>query len=259
MRRALLSVLVLLLLGAGLPLVPASAAPPTASGSERWALIVGVTDYSGRTSSTVGGAADARLVRDVLLRSGWRSDHIRILTERQATAQAVSNGLAWLVANSSPSTFSMFHYSGHVKQTSAGEYLWPYDNRFLLDADVARVLQGIRGTGWTSISGCEGGGFRHGLDDADHLFTASSRSTEKSYESPSWGTSVWSGLLFDQAIRDKKADKDKDGGVSVQEAYSWAAPRATTITSKQRPHGPQHPEKFGWRGSLNLGKPRTLR
>ncbi len=257
MRRALLTALVGALLLTGLPF--ASAATPTASPTERWALVVGVTDYAGRTSSTVAGAADARLVRDVLLRQGWRSDHIRILTEAQATGKAVSDGLAWLVRNSSPSTFSMFHYSGHVKQTSAGEYLWPHDNRFLRDVDVARVLRGLRGTGWTSISGCEAGGFDHGLSSSRHLFTASSRVDEKSYESPAWRTSVWSGLLFDQGIRDKAADRDRDGGVSVQEAVQWAAPRATVLTSKQTPHGPQHPVSRGFTGSLNLAKPRTLR
>ena len=255
-RRVLLLLPVLLL--AGLPL-PAQAAAPTASPAERWALVVGVTDYAGRTSSTVGGAADARLVRDVLLRQGWRKDRIRVLTERQATGQAISDGLGWLVRHSSASTFSMFHYSGHVKQTRSGEFLWGSDNRFLRDSDVARTLKQLRGTGWTSISGCEAGGFAHGLGSDRHLFTASSRVTEKSYEHPRWGTSIWSGLLFDQAIRDKAADKDRDGRVSVQEAYQWAAPRAATLTSRQRPHGPQHPQRSGWKGSLDLAKPRTLR
>ena len=261
MRRALLTALVGMLLLAGLPLASAAApgAAPSASPAERWALIVGVSDYAGRTKSTIGGANDARLVREVLLSQGWRKDRIRILTERQATGQAIDEGLAWLVRNSSPNTFSMFHFSGHVKQTRAGEYLWSYDNRFLRDVDVARTLSGLRGTAWTNISGCEAGGFDHGLSSPRHLFTASSRVTEKSYEHPKWRTSIWTGLLFRQGIRDGAADKDKDRKVSVQEAFQWAAPRAATITSRQRPFGPQHPQKRGWSGSLNLAKPRTLR
>ncbi len=104
------------------------APPPTAAPQDRWALIVGVTNYRGKVKDTVGGANDARLVRDVLLRNGWRSDRIRILTDGAATGRAVADGISWLQRNSSSRTFSFFHYSGHVKQKNGREYLWPVDN-----------------------------------------------------------------------------------------------------------------------------------
>ena len=233
-----------------------AAPPPTAAPKDRWALIVGVTDYRGKVKDTRGGANDARLVRDVLLRHGWRSDRIRILTDGQATGRAVSDGIAWLQRNSSSRTFSFFHYSGHVKQKNGREYLWPVDNAYIADNEVSRVLRAIRGTAWTNISGCEAGGFDEGLSSRRHLFTASSNVTEKSYEDPKTGFSVWSGMLFDEGLRDKKADRDGDGRVSVNEAYQYAAPRARTYTKNQRPHGPQTPEMRGGNGSLNLAAPR---
>ena len=146
-----------------------------------------------------------------------------------------------------------------MKQAGGAEHLWGSDNRFLRDVDVARSLRGLRGTAWTNISGCEAGGFDEGLASDRHLVTASSRADEKSYEEPRWGTSVWTGLLFDQAIRDRAADRDGDRRVSVQEAVQWAAPRAARLTARQRPHGPQHPQRRGWSGSLDLAAPRTLR
>ena len=235
---------------------PKPAPPPTAAPADRWALIVGVTNYRGSVHDTVGGANDARLVRDVLLRSGWRSDRIRILTDDQATGRAVADGISWLQSNSSSRTFSLFHYSGHVKQRDGHEYLWPVDNAYIADTEVSRVLRANRGTSWTSISGCEAAGFDEGLSSSRHLFTASSKVTEKSYEDTGTGFSVWSGMLFDEGLRDKKADKDGDGGVSVQEAFQWAAPRATTYTRDQRPHGAQTPQLRGGNGSLNLANPR---
>ena len=231
--------------------------PPTAAPQDRWALIVGVTNYRGNVKDTIGGANDARLVRDVLLRNGWRDDRIRILTDGQATGQAVSEGISWLQRNSSSKTFSMFHYSGHVKQKNGHEYLWPVDNAYIVDTEVARVLKAIRGTAWTNISGCEAGGFDEGLSSPRHLFTGSSHVTEKSYEDRNTGYSVWSGMLFAEGLRDKKADQDGDGGVSVNEAYQYAAPRAKTYTRNQRPHGPQTPQWAGGNGSLNLAKPRV--
>ena len=232
-------------------------APATAAPADRWALVVGVTEYRGNVKDTRAGAADARLDRDVLLRHGWRSDRIRILTDEQATGRAVADGIAWLQRNSSSRTFSFFHYSGHVKQKNGHEYLWPVDNAYISDTEVSRVLRSVRGTGWTSISGCEAGGFDEGLSSSRHLFTASSHVTEKSYEDGKTGFSVWSGMLFDEGLRDKLADRDGDGGVSVQEALQYAGPRARTYTKNQRPHGPQTPEWRGGNGSLNLAAPRV--
>ncbi len=235
---------------------PAAAPADVAAPQDRWALIVGVTNYRGNVHDTVGGANDARLVRDVLLKSGWRNDRIRLLTDDAATGRAVSDGISWLQANSSSKTFSFFHYSGHVKQKDGHEYLWPVDNAYLVDTEVARVLRANRGTSWSSFSGCEAYGFNEGLASSRHLVTASSKVTEKSYEDTGTGYSVWSGMLFAEGLRDKKADKDGDGGVSVNEAYQYAAPRATTYTRNQSPHGPQTPQWSGGNGSLNLAAPR---
>ena len=234
---------------------PAPAPPPTAAPADRWALLVGVTDYRGNVKDTVGGAADARVVRDVLLRSGWRSDRIRILTDDRATGRAIADGLSWLQANSSARTFSMFHYSGHAKQRDGHEFLWPVDNAYLVDTEVARVLKAHRGTSWTSISACEAGGFNEGLASARHLFTASSSVVEKSYEDPGTGLSVWTGLLFAEGLRDRGApDRDGSGRVSVDEAFDWAAPRASAYTRNQA-KGQQTPLRRGGSGQLDLAAP----
>jgi hypothetical protein len=238
------------------PKPAAKPAPAVAAPADRWALIVGVTNYRGNVKDTRGGANDARLVRDVLLRHGWKSERIRILTDDQATGRAVADGISWLQANSSSKTFSFFHYSGHVKQKNGHEYLWPVDNAYIADTEAARVLKAVRGTAWTNISGCEAGGFDEGLSSSRHLFTGSSHVTEKSYEDDKTGFSVWSGMLYDEGLRDKAGDRDGDGRVSVNEAFQYAAPRAKTYTQNQRPHGPQTPQIAGGNGSLNLAAPR---
>ena len=234
---------------------PSPAAPPTVPPQDRWALLVGVTDYRSPVHDTVGGAQDAKVVRDTLLRAGWRSDHIRILTDGQATGKALQDGLSWLIARSSASTFSVFHYSGHVKQRDGHEYLWPVDNAFYSDTSLATAMKRVRGNSWTSISGCEAGGFNDGLASRNRLFTASSDVYEKSYEYPEWKMSVWTGVLWDQGLRRKQSDLNRDGIITVQEAFKWGAPRATQITKNQRPHGPQHPELFGGYGAWRLDAP----
>jgi hypothetical protein len=229
--------------------------PKVAPPQDRWALLVGITNYRAPVHDTVAGAQDVAVVRDVLLRAGWRSDHIRVLTDGAATGKALQDGLSWLIARSSGSTFTLFHYSGHVKQRDGHEYLWPVDNAFYADSSVTSAMKSVRGVSWTSIAGCEAAGFNDGLAARNRLFTASSAADEKSYEHPDWRMSVWTGVLFDQGIRRGGADTNGDHHVTVQEAFAWGAPRAAQITKDQRPHGPQHPYLAGGSGALRLDAP----
>ncbi|HUP86317.1 MAG TPA: caspase family protein [Acidimicrobiales bacterium] len=236
---------------------PAQAATPGPTAqSDRWALVVGVTDYAGRTASTAAGAADAADFREALLRNGFPSDHILTLTERQATGAGIRSGLRWLVDHSSPNAFSVFHYSGHVKQLSGDrdhdgekvdEYLWGSDNVLLADAELADAARSLRGLAWVDIAGCEGAGFDDGISAPNRLFTASSRETEKSYEHPGWNNSVFTGLEIDQAFLQGMGDGDGNGKVSIQEAFAFASDRAPQVTARQR-RGAQHPVGAGGDG-----------
>lgn len=248
------------LLGATAPSsVPARAAAPgngPTADHERWALIVGITDYAGRTASTAAGAADAADFREMLLRNGFAPDHIVTLTEREATAGSIRNGLQWLVDRSSPNSFSVFHYSGHVKQIGGDrdrdgekldEYLWPYDNRFIADAELADYSRRLEGLAWIDIAGCEAAGFDDGISGPQRLFTASSRENEKSYENPEWNNSVFVGLQIDQAFLQGLGDGDGNGKVSIQEAFAFAAERAPQVTRRQK-RGAQNPVGAGGEG-----------
>jgi hypothetical protein len=235
-----------------------------AATDERWALLVGVNDYAGRTHDTVGAVGDATDLRDVLLRAGWRSDHIRLLTDRRASAAAIRDGLAWLASHASPRSFTLFHYSGHVKQVSGDrdhdgeatdEYLWGADNRFIADGELAQRIRPMPGRVWVDIAGCEAAGFDDGISSRNHLFTGSSRESEKSYEQPKWRNSVFSGLLVDQALLHGAAGKGGDGRVSIQRAFGFAASNAPKITARQS-RGPQHPVVRGGDGTeWFLGSP----
>ena len=261
-RTTLLLVLplALLLLAGGLaaprPSATASGGAPAAD-SDRWALVVGVSDYAGRTSSTVAGADDAADFRELLLRNGFAADRIRVLTERDATAANIRAGLRWLAERSSPRSFSVFHFSGHVKQLGGDrdrdgealdEYLWPHDNRFISDAELANSIRALRGLAWVDVAGCEAAGFDDGLSGPNRLFTASSKEDEKSYEYPEWRNSVFTGVEVDQAFLQGRGDRDGNGKVSIQEAFSLAEEHAPRITARQR-RGPQHPVIAGGDGS----------
>ncbi len=173
---------------------------------------------------------------------------IRVLTDSAATAGAIRAGLSWLVEHSGPTSLSVFHYSGHVKQVGSTEYLWPHDNSFIADTDLAASLRQLKGQAWVDISGCEAAGFDEGISSPTRLFTASSRADEKSYEIPDMRHSVFTLLEVTQAMVAAQGDANRDGRVSVQEAFAYAASRAPQITAGEA-QGPQHPVMAGGDGS----------
>ncbi len=220
---------------------PARVAPP----EKRFALLVGVTSYHRPTHHTLAGARDVAFIRAYLLANGWLPQNVRVLSDEQATGTAVTAGLSWLAARSVPGTFTLFHYSGHVKQAGGHEKLWAVDNVKIPDTTVAVTLR--RGTGkmWVDIAGCEAGGFMENLPSSRVLVTASSKRTQKSYEHPRWGESVWVGLLWDAGMAQDQADLNRNHVTTVGEAIRFAAYWAQAVTLRQRPHGRQSPQVAG--------------
>lgn len=235
-------------------------APPTISPENRWALLIGVQDYAGNVKSTYGARGDVSAARTALLRSGWRSDRIRVLLDGQATAQAILDSMAWLAARSGPNTFTLFHYSGHICIASRGPcpaghtWLWGSDNRFIPETTVGSVLGRVEGRAWFDFAGCEAGAFDVGLSTPKRLFSASSQPDETSYEQPAWKQSVWSGLVWDQAFLQGKAGA-KPNRATIGQMVAYGKTNAPRVTAKQAA-GPQHPVVAGGDPTQSLYAPR---
>lgn len=230
------------------------AAPP--GGLQKWAVVVGIDRFQGKTRPNVGAVGDAIAMRDALVRNGWPEANILMLTDGDATADRIRDAFRWLAERSTDQSYSVFHYSGHVKlQSSADgdnegtdENLWPYDNKFISDGEFGEAMRAVKGWLWVDIAGCEAAGFDDGISAPQRLFTASSQEPEKSYEHPDWKNSVFTGLMIEQAVLNNQGDKNGDGRVSVTEAFNFAAERAPQITKRQK-YGPQHPVITGGDGA----------
>jgi len=210
--RRLLVLVPLIVLGVTAGIGAAQAAPP--SDGDRWALIIGIDHFQGATRPNTGAVGDAEDTRAALLAAGWPADHIRTLTDANATAAGIRDGLAWLASKSSDTSFSVMAYSGHVKQVGSTEYIWPHDNQFIADTDFASSLRAVKGYLWAHFSGCEAAGFDEGLSGPKRLVTAASQSNEKGYElSPELRNSVFTNLMIDKGLLRKQADLNKDGKV----------------------------------------------
>src|SRR5437588_6853448 len=246
MRRLVgLVPLIALLVTAGAGI--AQAAPP--DNGDRYALVIGIDHFQGATRPNTGAVGDAEDTVAALVQSGWARDHIRVLTDGGATNSAIHDGFSWLASHSTDTSFSVLAYSGHVKQVGSTEYLWPTDNQFIADTELASAMRAVKGYLWVHISGCEAAGFDEGISGPKRLVTAASQANEKGYElSPELRNSVFTNLLVDKGLLKKQADFNKDGKVSIQEAFRLAAERAPQLTANEA-YGPQHPYMAGGDGS----------
>ena len=233
----------------GPPVAPAASVAHGASPEDRCALLVGVDRFVGRTRPNYGARNDVMELRQALLQSGWPDHKIRTLVDEGARASHIREGLRWLGECANDRTLSIFHYSGHVKLFNpSSAAIWPHDNAFIRDTELADHLRHLRGRSWVNISGCEAALFDKGVSAPNRLFTASSRGDEKSYELVDAGNSVFNLLMVEEAILEGQGDSNRDGKVSVQEGFSYAAARAPGMTVDGS-HGSQHPQIAGGDGS----------
>lgn len=229
--------------------MPAQAGPAE---SDRWALLIGIEQYQGRTQDIVGGQGDVNLMRDLLVRNGWSGERIRTLTNHQATASAIRQGLEWIAGNcASPSSRCVVHYTGHTKRIHTGEggeglheYLWPTDNRFISDTEFAGYMRRLNGHAWINVAACHAAGFDNGISSQKRVFTAASHEHEKAYEHPGWRTSIWNGLLVRDGLLGGQGDTNGDGHVTLAEAFSYGAEQAPRLTARQST-GAQNPYTAG--------------
>lgn len=239
MRRLLIAIIGLTLLASGLP---AAAAPP--QGDDKWALIIGIDTFVGRTRPNIGAVGDAAAFHELVRRDGFRDDRVRILTNEGATREAILQGLQWMVDNCSPTSYCLVHYSGHTKQMNGpeglNEFLWPHDNRFIADHEFADYMRRLQGYAWVDVSACEAAGFDHGISSPRRLFTAASQEHEKAFEYPPWSMSVWTGTLVRKGMIEGHGDQDGDGHATLREAITYAAAYSARLTEDQTP-SPQHP------------------
>lgn len=213
--------------------------------SFHWAVIIGVNDYMGRTTSTIGSVGDAHTLRDTLYREGWRGDQVLTLTDHAATHDRVVRAIEWLMRSTDHRSTVVFSFSGHMRHNAGVTALWPADNRFIWADDLGRMLGAVRADRmWAALQGCHAAGLAApGLEGENRLVSYASRVEEKAYEVPASRHSVMGHYLLAGGLRDGQGDQhagNKDGRVSVQEAFAWAAPRATSRTQGQS-HGAQRP------------------
>ncbi|MGH6784763.1 MAG: caspase family protein, partial [Sphingomicrobium sp.] len=212
-----------------------------------WAVIVGISDYAGRTQDLPGSANDAYALRDHLKRLGWRDDHIFLVTNRGATRDNILKGIRWLASKTNNRSAAIFHFSGHelpTRTTADGDnetqdvQIRTHDNRFIIDGDLGREMGRVKAARmWIDLSLCRAGGFNDaGMYKAGRVITYASPQKELAYEDSGIRHSVFSYHQIVEGMARKKADRNRDGQVTVEEAFWYSRQPVWNWTrSKQHP------------------------
>jgi hypothetical protein len=135
------------------------------------ALLVGVSDYGGRTSDLPNTDDDARQLYASLRGAGLLHPASVVLTNEEATTKAVSEAFARAAAAAGPNDTFMFFFSGHGDQVDVAASAAELDGRAetielydaaMTDAEIAPLFARVRGRlSVVAIDACYSGGFRN--------------------------------------------------------------------------------------------------
>lgn len=104
---------------------------PTAVVGERWAVILGISDYREDRLDLQYADRDAEALRNLLVeQGGFRSDHVQLLTNAQATQREVRTALFTFLASAKPEDMVLIFLAGHGVQDAKNP-----DNFFFLVHD----------------------------------------------------------------------------------------------------------------------------
>lgn len=125
-KISLISFLVLVVLLTTTIFVPcASAQAVVAPQPQCWGVFVGISDYQNYESLT--GADDDVEELSQELSPTWGDEHIRVLTNSEATKSSILDAIDWLAENAQTNDTAFFCFSGYGEDDG---YLCAYDSNY---------------------------------------------------------------------------------------------------------------------------------
>lgn len=207
----------------------------------RWAVVIGISDYAGEANDIQYADDDALDMLDVLAAYGYPRDHILLLIsdydENNATKGEIIDAIYWLREREKSESEVLFFYSGHGARGRANdgdgegvdEAIVPYEctaGSLIWDGELKTMFSDFETSRIIFVfDSCYSGGMTDLKADGRIVVMASSESG-LSYEGEEWGNGQFTYYFADEGILQGLADKyDQLEGVKdvvVEEAYDYA-------------------------------------
>ena len=206
---------------------------------ERWAVLVGISDYAGTEHDLVYCREDAIDMKNLLTRHGWQEDHIRVLTDSQATIDNIGFAIKQIDFKEDNDDIVLLQFSAHGGPRSLAVY--PLDIFYASDLD--KDLDKLESKNMALIfQSCHSGGLRDYLGQSGRVILAAAAKDEKAWVG-NLGNTVFTYFLLEAF--DGRADTNHDGWVSAEEAFYYAGPKTTEHEEKEPGYDPpQHPQIY---------------
>ncbi|HEV7671089.1 MAG TPA: caspase family protein [Thermoanaerobaculia bacterium] len=251
---------------------------PTAVAGDKWAVILGISDYEDDRLDLQYANRDAQALRDLLLQQGgFAASRVLLLTDRKATLKEVRTALFTFLTAPKPDDLVLVFLAGHGVQDPAnrdsyyflandskldnlgGTALPMWEIQSLMDSTIRAqrilVLADTCHSGAVLEKGNAASGttlnfFNKYLENLaqrmGRLVVTASQSHESSLEKPELGHGVFTHALL-EGLSGSADDNPADGVVTAGELIDYVRTNVPTET-----HGEQHPS-FDQQGfDLNL-------
>jgi len=247
MKRILFSLIILVLALSLTPPVYAAAEGDDGSGN-KYAVIIGIADYPGKTYDLWHADEGAREMKKALVKEyGFAKENVLLLLNNDATLEAIVGAIAWLEYVEGPDSTVVFYFSGHsfqfpdlgdpdlgigpldmdIESDGYDEGIGSYDGYPIVDSVLGAALFTFESQKMTVIlDGCNTGGM---LDEGElqatgRIVCTAAGADQLAWDSPNNGSTVFGYAFVDQAILKGKADGINvyGDGVSIEEALVYA-------------------------------------
>ncbi len=233
--------------------------------AERWAVIVGVSEYEhfiplplfpdSELYDLPYADNDAQALYQ-RLHPLWGQDHVKLLVNDQAAKADIEDAiLSWLDPREDANDVVLFYFSGHGGQYGAHEYLSPHDalpdsyTGDIRDDELASWLDQLESRQVVTILDiCNSGGFIGELAGAGRVILTASDRDEDAWAYPSLEHGVFSYYLLQGFEESAAVDANGDDIISAEELFYYA--RSHVIANNGRDQHPQISD--GYAGELAL-------
>jgi transposase-like protein len=247
--------------------------------TQYWAIVVGVSELQYYEPSGLHADEDAVSFSNILSPI-WGQDHVRLLTNSQATKANIRAAiLDWLAPLENSGDVVLFYFAGHGQLDGSSETICPYDTLTTswanniygneLDTWLGNLQSGKqvvildccysgafinRGRGVKFDSSATGvpSDFVKQLSESGRVVLTSSTGTETSWDTEALRHGVFTYYLLKAFSWLEVVDSNGDGYISAEELFEYAQPRAVAYTNTFD-STTQHPQMSdGYSGGLNL-------
>ena len=204
-------------------------------GGDRWAVIIGISDYSGTINDLDYCDDDAREFYDALLGYGWKPSHIKLLLDKKATKENIFDAIVWMEGKEGVSDEVVFFYSGHGATSNYdvdddGEKKdecivpWECDSAyFIWDGNLKQAFEGFESERvMFYFDSCFCGGMDE-LSGDGRLILMASKENQLSSEGSVWKHGQFTYYFLEQGITNAQADANQDTLVTFEEAFDYAS------------------------------------